>query len=238
MSKKVCIISGVSSGIGLALCKQVLDKDYTVYGISLTENNWPSLERYIDGSCSLHLSTCDVSKELEVKSFIDYVIAEEGQIDLLINNAGYIDEGFKLEEISTEEFTKNIEINLYSIYFMCKYAIPYMKSYDKCIINISSNAGKRAVPTIAAYSAAKFGVVALTQSIAKENEDNGLRCYCACPGGTNTPMREKIFGDACNQQSPEFVAEETLKLLKGDIKSGSDVVIRHGKVEINILPGK
>lgn len=237
MSKKVCILSGVSSGIGLSFCKQLLEEGYTVHGLSLTENNWPNVKAVIGDHDNLRLHLCDVSDEASVQKLIQEVIDKEGQIDLLVNNAGYIDSGFKLEEISTEEFKKNIDVNLYSVYFMCKYAIPYMKSPGKCIINISSNAGKRAVPTIAAYSAAKFGVVALSQSIAKENLGNGLVCYCVCPGGTNTPMREKIFGDAEKQQSPDFVVQESLKLLNSDVPSGSDIIIRHHKVQVNEVPG-
>jgi NAD(P)-dependent dehydrogenase (short-subunit alcohol dehydrogenase family) len=115
-----------------------------------------------------------------------------------------------------------------------------MQAPEKTIINISSNAGKRAVPSIAAYSAAKFAVVALNQAMAKENLDNGLKCVCVCPGGTNTPMREKIFQDAAKQQSADFVAETIEEIISGKIETetGCDVIIRHGEVTVNATPGK
>ena len=237
---KIAVITGATSGIGLALTTLLLDKGYKVYAWSLTENGWDHTRETSNHHSNLVLQLCNVSDEQAVQQNIEQVIEAEGTIDLFINSAGYIDSGYKLEDISTEEFKKNIDINLYGVYYTCKYAIPHMKSEGKQIVNISSNAGKRAVPSIAAYSAAKFGVVALSQSIAKENEENGLKCFTVCPGGTNTRMREKIFGDAAKQQSADFVAEEIWKAINGDshIDSGGDMIIRYQKVEINAVPGK
>lgn len=231
------MISGVSSGIGLELAQLALNENFEVYGVSLTENNWLSVRQLLGNPSSLHLYTCDVSNYDKVKAFIGTVVEGEGKIDLLINNAGYIDSGYRLEELPNEEFERNIAVNLNSVFYMCKEALPYMKDQEALIINVSSNAGKRAVPKIAAYSAAKFGVVALSQSIAKENLETGPICYCVCPGGTNTPMRQKIFGDADQQQSATFVAEQIFKLLDTDIPSGSDIVVRHSKVAVNLVPG-
>ena len=76
------------------------------------------------------------------------------------------------------------------------------------IINIASMAGKRAVPNLFTYSASKFGLLALSQCISKENVDTELKCVTVCPGGMNTKMRASLFGrkDAEEQQSPDFVA--------------------------------
>ena len=125
---------------------------------------------------------------------------------------------------------------------MCKYTLPLLKEQKRgWIINIASMAGKRAVPSLGAYSVAKFGVTALTQSIAKENPSAGFRCITVCPGGMNTEMRAKLFGrkDAERQQSADFVADKILEILDGKIQveSGGDLVIRHGRITaINPLP--
>ena len=85
-------------------------------------------------------------------------------------------------------------------------------------------------------------MVALTQSLAKENESTDIQFITVCPGGINTEMRAKLFGakDANRQQSPDFVASKIVDILRGKIKmaSGDDIVIRHGRVTaINPLPG-
>jgi NAD(P)-dependent dehydrogenase (short-subunit alcohol dehydrogenase family) len=90
------------------------------------------------------------------------------------------------------------------------------------------------VPRLAAYSAAKFGVLALSQAIAKENPETGLRCITVCPGGMNTEMRRELFGaeDAVRQQTPEFVAGIMTQIAEGKITvlSGGHIVIRHSKI--------
>lgn len=231
---KTCILSGATSGIGLSLAKLMLDKGFRVYGLSATKNNWEAAKEAVYHNINFVLYTVDVSNEEAVKSFIDQVIKTDQRIDLLINNAGYIDQGYLLEDIPTEEFQKNIDINLYGVYYMCKYAIPHMKSPEKKIINVSSNAGRFGCPKIAAYSAAKFAVVGLTQAMTKENAEHGLEFYCICPGGTNTPMREKIFNDANQQQSPDFVADRIAAVISGDLvaENGSSITIRHNEVSI------
>ena len=103
-------------------------------------------------------------------------------------------------------------------------------------------AGKRAVPKLAGYSASKFGVLALSQCIAKENIDKGVSSITICPGGMNTKMRERLFGkqDAQNQQSADFVADVVIDIVENklQVESGGDIVVRHGKiVAINAAPG-
>ena len=102
------------------------------------------------------------------------------------------------------------------------------------IMNISSMAGIRAVPRLVSYSAAKFGVLALSQAIAKENSETGLQCITVCPGGMNTEMRCELFGveDAVRQQTPEFVADIIVQIAEGKISvlSGGHIIIRHSKI--------
>jgi len=117
-----------------------------------------------------------------------------------------------------------------------KYAFPFFKKQKKgFIVNISSMAGKRAVPRLFPYSASKFAVLALSQCVAKENAENGIKCITVCPSGMNTEMRAKLFGkkDASLQQSSDFVADIVMKVIHGKIEvlSGGDIVICHGKIK-------
>ena len=103
-------------------------------------------------------------------------------------------------------------------------------------------AGKRAVPKLFSYSASKFGILALSQAVAKENKEYGIKCFTVCPGGINTSMRESLFGkeDAQRQQSPGFVADVICKTITEEIcvESGGDIIVRHGEITaINACPG-
>lgn len=230
------IITGASSGLGLSLAQRFSKRQDTVYGVSSSRRNWKEAKERVNSKELFFLSQVDATSETQVKGFISKIVKTRKSIDILINNAGYANRPVKTEEESLRELQKNISSNLITTFLMCKYVLPILKKQKKgWMINISSYAGKRAVPLLGAYSASKFGVVALTQSIAKENlELTGFKCVAVCPGGINTQMREKLFGreDARRQQNADFVADKILEIIEGRIAvpSGGDVVIRHGQV--------
>lgn len=231
----IVVITGAASGLGFSLSERFLARGDTVYGVTQTKRNWAEAKRRLVNAARFRLKSVDVSSERQVKSFLSKVYRETGRIDILINNAGYANPPVRTEKETLLEFQNNFTHNLLSTFLMCKYTLPiFQKQKEGWIINISSMAGKRAVPRLSAYSASKFGVVALTQSIAKENPEAGFRCIAVCPGGMNTRMRAKLFGreDASSQQSPDFVADKILEIISDrlTVPSGGDIAIRHGKV--------
>ncbi len=237
------IITGATRGLGLALAKEFVEAGDTVYGISLTRKHWKRAKREIKSANKFHLYAADLTKEPQVKLALAKIIKKAETIGLVINNAGYADQITLVENLPFVQLERNIKHNLYSAFFVCKHILRHFrKKRGGFLINISSMAGKRAVPRLAAYSISKFGVLALSQAIAKENVEHGIQCITVCPGGMNTEMREKLFGkaDAERQQSPGFVARVIMDIVNGKIKveSGGDIVIRHGKITaINPAPG-
>ena len=219
----IAVITGTSRGLGLALANKFSAAGWQVHGISR--------------------ATLDLTSETQIKNFVCGFQKKEKRIDLLINNAGYGGKLLRVEETSLTEYRKLLDGNLLSAFLMCKYFVPVFRKQKKgCIMNISSMAGQRAVPRLAAYSAAKFGVLALSQAVAKENADVNLKCLTVCPGGMNTEMRAAIFGkaDAAKQQSPEFVAGIIFDIYQNkiEVESGGDIVIRHGKITaVHPCPG-
>src|SRR3989338_5001575 len=240
MNRKVVFITGASSGLGLSLSKKFVEEGWFVIGVSLTRKHWKNALSVVPGD-RFQLFQLNTTREAQVSQLIASIHRKFKPIDLVINNAGYGGRLSYVDQVSREELQKHIESNFYSTFFVCKYVIPVFKEQGRgLIINISSMAGKRAVPRLAPYSISKFGVVALSQCIAKENVKHHVKCITICPGGMNTRMRASLFGeeDAKKQQSAHFVAHQIFDCATGKIQveSGRDVVIRHGQVQVNPAP--
>lgn len=239
---RTVLITGASSGLGLSLAKRFLSSGDTVYGISKTKRHWSSAQEFLSRPRNFFLFRGDISKEATARRLAAKISRQAKRIDVLINNAGYANPPVRIEEEKASEFRKNFQNNLMTTFFMCKYTLPFfLKQGEGWVVNIASMAGKRAVPRLSAYSASKFGVVALTQCLAKENPLPGLHFITVCPGGIDTEMRVKLFGkeDAQRQQSSEFVAEKIFEVVerKINVPSGGDIVIRHRKITaVNPLP--
>ena len=232
---KVALVTGASSGLGLSLSNKFVDAGSIVFGVSRTKKKWKTAIQKVGKTNRFFLVQADLTQESQVKRLIAMICKKAGRIDVLVNNAAYGGGLATVATLSVLEFQKHLSHNLLSAFLMCKHSIPFFrKQKSGLIINVSSMAGKRAVPRLAAYSASKFGVLALSQCVAKENSDAGLKCITICPGGMNTKMRAQIFGkeDANKQQSTDFVAGVILRIIQGEIPvdSGGDVVIRHGQI--------
>lgn len=231
---RTILITGASRGLGLALAKQFVASGDQVCGISRTKTAWENACKTIQ-SKNLKLFQADLKSEKTVKTLIAKITKQAGAIDILINNAGYCGPLKRVEEISCAEFQKHLTQNLFTTFLMCKYAIPAMlRQRQSLLINISSMAGTRAVPRLMPYSVSKFGILALSQAIAKENAGTGLHCVTVCPGGMNTEMRRELFGveDAARQQAPGFVANVICQIAdkKINVLSGGHIIIRHSKI--------
>jgi len=233
--KKIVIITGASRGLGLSLARKFLQEGDLVFGVSRTKRYWASARKTVSHPENFHLSCFDLTREARVKKFIQEIRRRQGRIDLVINNAGYGGGLCRIEDLSLKEWNRYFEGNLVSAFLVSKHVLPVLKKQKKgLLINISSMAGQRAVPRLSAYSASKFGLLALSQCIAKENSEFGVRAVTVCPGGMNTKMRADLFGkkDSEKQQTTDFVAEIILNVIAGKLKveSGGDIVIRHGKI--------
>lgn len=235
------VITGASRGLGLALTRKFLAAGWTVYAVSRTRKYWKSALAKLPAKAPVTFHALDLTSEAQVKKFVQRLKGKT--VDLLINNAGYGGDLIRLEETSVSEYKKLMDGNVLSAFLACKYFVPFMRRQKNgTIFNVSSMAGQRAVPKLAVYSIAKFGVLALSQAVAKENLDVPIKCVTICPGGMNTEMRAKIFGkeDAAKQQTTEFVSDVIFDVYenKTQVESGGDIVIRHGKITaIHPCPG-
>ena len=233
---KIVVLTGASSGIGYSLLNYFVKEGARVYGSSRNERELTTESKQ---ECNFEL--LDLADELNVEKYVKTILQKENRIDILINNAGVAHNLALLEEIDSEMLNSVVRDNLLPTFNMMKYIIPIMKKNNSgTIINISSRAGRRAVPKLSAYTAAKFAVRGLTESVAKEVQDTGIKCISISPAGVNTGMRAMVFGqeDAENQQDTSRINEVISRILSGslDVSNGSDIVIIKGKEPIIRVP--
>lgn len=243
LKNKVAVITGGGKGLGKELAKILASEGSEVVICSRTESDLANVCNEIKSiGCKCEYSVLDVTDPKQVYNFVRGVARSHGRINILITNAGYVNEWKPIEENTEEEFENCFKVNVYSMYYFLKKVVPLMrKQGEGAIVNISSMAGKRGLPNLAAYSASKFSVIGLTQSVAKELEGTKVFCFTVCPGGMKTEMRARLFGaeDAKKQQDPQYVANVIKDVLTGKIKvpHGGDIIVRHGKITaINPLP--
>ena len=233
---KIVVLTGASSGIGYSLLNYFIKEGARVYGSSRNERELTTENKQ---ECNFEL--LDLADELNVERYVKTILQKENRIDILINNAGVAHNLALVEEINSEMLNSVVRDNLLPTFNMMKYIIPIMKKNNSgTIINISSRAGRRAVPKLSAYTAAKFAVRGLTESVAKEVQDTGIKCISISPAGVNTGMRAMVFGqeDAENQQDTSRINEVISRILSGslDVSIGSDIVIIKGKEPIIRVP--
>ncbi|WP_027729221.1 oxidoreductase [Treponema sp. C6A8] len=177
MSKKVVLITGASSGIGLTTAKMLLKDGYTVYCAARRTELMESLKE--DGGHTVFL---DLNDDASIKSCVDSVLKAEGHVDILINNAGYATGG-SLEDTSIEEAKRQFEVNVFGLIRITQLCLPSMREQKSgLIINISSMAGLFSSPFLGWYHAAKYSVEALSDSLRNEVKSFGIKVAIIEPG--------------------------------------------------------
>jgi NAD(P)-dependent dehydrogenase (short-subunit alcohol dehydrogenase family) len=151
--------------------------------------------------------TCDVSSGESVANGLAVIGGSLGGLDVVVNNAGV--EAFgPLHELSEDAFDKVVSVNLRGTWLVYKHAVPLMRG-GGAIVNVASLAGIVGFPLLGAYAAAKAGVVRMTEVMAVELRDLGVRANAICPGFIDTPMMERALTDfeaATGQPLAEIIA--------------------------------
>lgn len=179
--KKVVLITGASSGIGLDTAFRLLDAGYMVYGAARrTELLQPIIDK---GGKGLFL---DITDEASIENCVKEIITAEGRIDILINNAGY-GQGGALEITSMEDARKQFDVNVFGLMSITKKILPYMRQQGSGrIVNVSSVAGKFSSACLGWYHASKYSVEALSDALRLETEPFGIKVAIIEPGPIKT----------------------------------------------------
>ena len=212
---QVAVISGSTSGIGLALARSVAARggDVVLNGLgdpAEIERTRSELEASSSGRVRYHAA--NMMQGDEVADMVAFARHEFGRLDILVNNAG-IQHVAPVDEFPIDKWEQIIAINLSSAFYATRAAIPIMKAQGRGrIVNIASAHGLVASPFKSAYVAAKHGVIGLTKTVALELARDNITCNAICPGFVETPIVEKQIADQARTHgiSKDRVVEEVI----------------------------
>jgi len=179
--KKVALITGASSGIGMETAKLLVAKGFSVYGAARRTDKMQELEK-----AGVHILKMDVTDEASMAEGINKILATENRIDVLVNNAGYGSYG-ALEEVPLSEARYQFEVNIFGLARLTQLVLPKMREqHSGRIINISSIGGKIGEPHGTWYHATKFAVEGLSDSLRMELKQFGIDVVVIEPGAIIT----------------------------------------------------
>lgn len=215
---QAAIITGAGRGIGRATAIALAKEGINVGLIGLTMENLEKVAGELSQyDVKVSAATADVSDLESVTAAVDHIKSDIGNIDILVNNAGTAKFGGFLD-LSPEEWSKIIQVNLMGVYNVTRAVLPEMierKTGD--IINVSSTAGEKGAPVTSAYSASKFAVMGLTESLMQEVRKHNIRVTALTPSTVATDLAHEnnlLSGNTENVMQPEDLADLIVSNLK------------------------
>ncbi|MGC2939611.1 MULTISPECIES: SDR family NAD(P)-dependent oxidoreductase [unclassified Brevibacterium] len=173
--QKVALVTGGRSGIGRAIARRLHDEGAEVYTAQRgADEEFPSI-------------AVDLSDPASAESAVAEVVERSGALDILVNCAGMMQES-KVEDMSVEDWQRNLAVNLTGPFLMIRAALPYLRETQGSIVNVGSIEGLGSNPGHAAYSASKAGLHGLTRAVAVDHGDEGIRCNAVAPGWIDTDL--------------------------------------------------
>jgi meso-butanediol dehydrogenase/(S,S)-butanediol dehydrogenase/diacetyl reductase len=177
---KVALVTGGRSGIGQAIARRLRDEGARVFTAQRGQDN------------DFESIAVDFTVPADAGNAINSVIASAGQLDVLVNNAGVMQEAVA-EEMSLADWERTIAVNLTTPFMLIKAALPHLRATGGTIVNIGSIEGLGSNPKHAAYCASKAGIHGLTRAIAVDYSAEGVRCNAVAPGWIDTALNAEFI---------------------------------------------
>ncbi|MCM3771915.1 MULTISPECIES: 3-ketoacyl-ACP reductase [Priestia] len=215
---KVALITGAGKGIGRSTAIELAKEGVNIGLIARTEADLKAVASELEAfDVQVAYATADVSSMEEVNAAVEHLHTKLGTTDILINNAGIGKFGSFLE-LEPAEWKQIIDVNLMGVYYVTRAVLPQLiEKNGGDIINISSTAGQKGAPVTSAYSASKFGVLGLTESLALEVRKHNIRVTALTPSTVATELAYKenlTDGNPDKVMQPEDLAEIMVAQLK------------------------
>ena len=205
-NQRVAITAG-AGGIGLAIAKMLYSQGAKVAICDVNADALADASALL-GGCPYVV--CDVSDDVAVDSFFDTVQTQIGGLDALVNNAGIAGPTGGIEDIDVADWKRCLDIGLTGQFLCARRAVPMIKAAGGgSIVSMSSSAGKHGYAFRTPYSSAKFGVIGLTQSLAKELGPSNIRVNAILPGIVEGPRMEGVIRDRAETKGVSYTEMET-----------------------------
>jgi 3-oxoacyl-[acyl-carrier protein] reductase len=229
LAGQVAVVSGAGQGIGAAIARKLAGMGAAVVLCGRTQAALDSVATAIKKAGGrAEPIPCDVTNLQSVQDMVRRAESVFGRVDVLVNNAGIGGVGGPLHELAPEGWDEILNTNLRGVYYAIRAFAPLMiRARSGHIINISSIAGKNALPNGAAYAASKWGLNGLSYSVAEELRTHNIRVSVICPGSTNTDFSPHTGKDTSKMLQPEDVANAVAMLVTQSPQSFvSEIVVR------------
>jgi 3-oxoacyl-[acyl-carrier protein] reductase len=213
LNEKVTIVTGASGDIGKGIAKRFAEEGAKVILIARNLEQLEATRKEIGNEESTVSISCDLTDESQVLQTVNQIMDTYGKIDILINNAGAINDPVHFHEMPDSEIKKLIDVNLFGVFHMTKAVLSKMSDVKNgAIVNIGSISSERAIPRVhlAVYSSIKAAIAMFTKSIAVEYARKNIRCNCVNPGIINSGMIKPYLDDPQARK----VLEERLPLAR------------------------
>ena len=177
---KVALVTGGRSGIGQAIARRLRDEGAQVFTVQRGEDS------------EFQGIAADFTDPASPAQVVSEVISDAGRLDVLVNNAGMMQEAL-VEDMSLEDWHRNLTVNLTAPFLMIKAALPHLRQTRGSIVNTGSIEGLGSNPGHAAYCASKAGLHGLTRAVAVDHGAEGIRCNAVAPGWIDTDLNEDFI---------------------------------------------
>lgn len=213
LESKVVLVVGATSGIGRAVALRVAAEGATVVAAGRRADLGEELAAEIVASGGRALFVrCDATVEDDVAAAVGTAVTTFGKLDSAVNNAGGVVAGGALDQTTGDAWRAEVDLNLTSVFYGLKHQLPAIHAAGGgAVVNNASTAGVAAVPGLAAYTAAKHGVVGLTKSAALEWADRGVRVNALVTGNVDTPLYRRLLGASADSPTGELSAPNPMR---------------------------
>lgn len=229
LAGQVVVVTGAGRGIGAAIATRLAGMGAVAVLLGRTRATLESTAQMIaKAGGKAEPISCDVTNLPSIEAVAQHVESSFGRLDILINNAGIGGFGGPLHKLPPESWDGILNTNLRGVFYSVRAFAPMMiRARSGHIINISSLAGKNALPNGAAYAASKWGLNGLSYSLAEELRSYNIRVAVVCPGSTNTDLSPHSGKDPSKMLQPEDVAHAVTMLVTQNPQSFvSEILLR------------
>jgi meso-butanediol dehydrogenase/(S,S)-butanediol dehydrogenase/diacetyl reductase len=208
-SGKTVVVTGGNRGIGYAMAERFASEEANVVIASVEDHVYEAAAALPTSGSSAKGFVCDVTDIAQVKALYEFAVKEFGGVDISVQNAGIITIA-KVEDLTEKEWDTTMDVNTKGVFLCCQEAIRHMRGKGGKLINMASGQARDGFIYTPHYAASKFGVMGLTQSLAKEVALDGITVNAICPGIIKTDMwdyNDRVWGKMLGDFGPGELME-------------------------------